>query len=365
MKKKLLYSFLLFLLPFLGICSDSDSLKKEVYKDNILPSPAFTYSPKTDVVLGIYLLYQFKMDRRDYSTRPSNINFYYGSSFKGQNFLSSEHTILTNKEKFFLKGIIEYKNTPEQLFGIGPNSSDDYILSEYTSFEFKERVLYQFRPKLFVGGRLRYITLFDFTYNDQENNSIPPPNVTGAEGGHYLGFGPVLMYDKRNSILTPTQNYYLDFAATFYASSLEDGGFATIELDARRYLDFDTDGKRVLAFQGLMKSTFGNVPFNELALLGGKQILRGYTLGRFRDEHYLQLQAEFRATLIGRFGATAFAGTGTVYDQFDDFKYIKAALGGGLRFNINRKDPANVRIDFAWSVTDNNKGLYITLGEAF
>jgi hypothetical protein len=44
---------------------------------------------------------------------------------------------------------------------------------------------------------------------------------------------------------------------------------------------------------------------------------------------------------------------------------IKAAVGFGLRFNINRKDPANVRIDFGYGFEKNATGVYITFGEAF
>lgn len=365
MLKKYFHIVSLLLLPIINGYAQSDSISQKIYRDNILPSPTFTYSPKTDVVVGVYLLYQFKFDKKDYTTRPSNINFYVGTSYKGQNYLSSEHTILTNKEKFYLKGIIEYKNTPERLYGIGPTSPDDqYVNAEYESFEFKERVLRQYQKNSFIGLRIRYIELLNITYSDMDSHKIPPPDYNGTNGGKYPGIGPVWMLDKRNSILTPTENYYLDVVAVGYKNS-NGGGFGTFEVDGRRYLDLKSDGRRVLAFQVLSKNTFGEVPFNELALLGGKQILRGYTLGRYRDKNSLQAQAEFRAHLIGRFGMTAFFGTGTVYDELSDLKYLKAALGSGIRFNINRKDPTNVRVDFAWSMTDKNNGIYITLGEAF
>lgn len=355
---------LLFLLSSNGY-SQSDSLSLKVYRDNILPSPTFTYSPKTDVVVGLYLLYQFKFDKKDYSTRPSNINFYVGSSYRGQNYLSSEHTVLTNKEKFYLKGIIEYKNTPERLYAIGPTSNDaEYLNADYESFEFKERVLRQYDKSKFLGVRLRYIQIFNISYKEKDGSPTSVPDYNGTNGGYYPGIGPVWMLDKRNSILTPTENYYLDVVAVGYKNS-NGGGFGTLEVDGRKYLDLKSDGRKVLAFQLLSKNTFGEVPFNELALLGGKQILRGYTLGRYRDKNSIQAQAEFRKHLIGRFGMTAFVGTGTVYEELSDLKHLKAALGSGIRFNINRKDPTNVRVDFAWSLTDKNNGIYITLGEAF
>ncbi|NME68350.1 BamA/TamA family outer membrane protein [Flammeovirga aprica] len=356
---------LLFLLPCLLGHAQSDSTSQKPYKNNILPSPAFTYSPRTDFVLGVYCLYQFKFNKKDFLTRPSNFNFYYGTSFKGHVFLSTEHTLLTYQEKYFLKGIIEYKNTPEPLYGIGNQSpNEEYLNVNYSSFEFKERVLKQYEKSKFIGLKVRYIHIFDVTYQNQNNESIPPPDIAGNNGGYYPGIGPVWMLDKRNSILTPTKNYYLDLVLMGYLNS-NGGTFASLEFDGRRYIDFRKDSKRVLALQVVAKNTFGSVPYNELALLGGKQIMRGYLLGRYRDKHSIQAQAEFRLNVVGRFGMTAFLGTGTVYEEVSDLQYLKAALGTGLRFNINRKDPANVRFDFAWSLTDKNNGIYITLGEAF
>ncbi|KXX71440.1 hypothetical protein [Flammeovirga sp. SJP92] len=360
------YLYIIFLLVlFLNEKGRAQGDSVKVYKNNILPSPSFTYSPRTDFVLGVYCLYQFKFDKKDFLTRPSNFNFYYGTSFKGHIFLSTEHTLLTNQERFYLKGIIEYKNTPEILYGLGnQSSSDEFLNVNYYSFELKERVLRQYQKSKFVGLRVRYMHIFDVTYQNRNNENIPAPALNGNNGGYYPGIGPIWMLDKRNSILTPTQNYYLDIVAVGYLNS-NGGAFGTIEVDGRRYIDFRKDSKSVLALQLVAKNTFGNVPYNELALLGGKQILRGYLLGRYRDQHSIQVQAEMRQRIIGRLGITAFLGTGTVYDEISDFQFLKAALGTGLRFNINRKDPANVRIDFAWSLVDKNNGIYITLGEAF
>ncbi|MBD0400025.1 hypothetical protein [Flammeovirga sp. EKP202] len=366
MWKGILYILLLSILLFTSkVKAQTDSTSQKIYKNNILPSPSFTYSPRTDLVVGVYCLYQFKFDKKDNLARPSNLSFYYGTSYKGHTFLQTEHTFLTFQEKYFLKGIIEYKNTPEPFYGIGnQSSSEEYLNVNYYSFEVKERILRQYQQSKFFGLKIRYMHIFNVSYQDRYNNDIPAPHLEGNAGGYYPGIGPVWMLDKRNSILTPTKDYYLDISATAYLNS-NGGAFGTVEIDGRRYIDFRKDSKRVLALQVVAKNTFGNVPYTELALLGGKQILRGYILGRYRDQHSIQAQAEYRFNVVGRLGMTTFFGTGTVYDELSDLQFLKAALGTGLRFNINRKDPANVRIDFAWSLIDKNNGIYITLGEAF
>jgi len=54
-----------------------------------------------------------------------------------------------------------------------------------------------------------------------------------------------------------------------------------------------------------------------------------------------------------------------VWPSINEFsiKNLKWAGGGGLRFNLNPGDPANIRLDFAMG--KNTSGLYLTLGEAF
>ena len=93
--------------------------------------------------------------------------------------------------------------------------------------------------------------------------------------------------------------------------------------------------------------------------------MRGYLLGRYRDNNALQFQGEYRLNIFWRIGATVFGGVGNVYPQVGDFRLAdsKYTYGLGLRFNTNPNDPANVRIDWGWG--EGTSGLYVTFGEAF
>lgn len=365
-----LTAFMLLNCVFLQVSAlQQDSVEQKPYKNNLLPSPSFTYSPQTDVVLGIYALYQFKMDRYDYDTRPSNAYLYYGSSFFNQNFFTHAHTLLTNKERFFIQGLIEYKVFPEQFYGIGASTDEEKgIIAQYNSMEVRERVSFKLKPSLFLGPQFRYVNTFNVSFSSFKGDSVPAPDVIGNKGGDHAGLGLALLYDKRNSILTPTRDYYLEFSMYYYATALGvESDFMTFDLDGRNYFDLKKNGKKVVALQAKFRFTAGEVPFRELALIGGNQILRGYIKGRFRDQNAFQIQSEYRFNIVGRLGATTFLGMGNVLPKLDnwDFETLKVAIGAGLRFNVNRKDTANVRIDFGWSVVDNNNGLYITFGEAF
>lgn len=347
------------------------AVEDSLYKNNLLPSPSFTYAPETDVVIGLFALYQFKFKRTDFATRPSNLVLYASSSFNDQVSVGFEHNILLPlADGYYFKGIVEYKKWPEMYFGIGPKTKDeDMIISEYDIVTVDQSAYKNIGKELFVGLQVKYYNYYNVQFYDTDGDSIPSPeNIVGENGGAYFGLGLGVLKDKRNSILTPTSDYYFEFSSRFYAEALGSASnYSSILLDGRKYLDFESKGKHVLAFQGKALFTSGEVPFIDLAKLGGKFMMRGYIEGRYRDKQYIQLQTEYRATIIGRFGGTLFAGAGNVMPRIGDFQMnsVKAAVGFGLRFNINRKDPANVRIDFGYGFDKEAKGVYITFGEAF
>ncbi len=342
-----------------------------IYKNNIVPSPSLTYSPETSLVIGVFGLYQFKSKKADQLTRPSHIMVYGASSLYKQVTFRAEHNLLIPpRDNLFFKGLIEYKRWPEQYYGIGPETVEDSVkISDYYIITIDQKGYTNLGNQLFAGLQFRYMNLYGVKfYNKNDNEIQPPEEVIGEEGGPYVGFGFGILKDKRNSILTPTEKYYFEFSSYFYNKAWGSStNFSSLLIDGRKYFNFNSKGIQVLVLQGKAIFTFGIVPFIELARLGGKQIMRGYLEGRYRDKQCVQIQAEYRRNIIGRFGATAFLGTGNVMPRLNEFdpSSMKAAAGVGLRFNINRRDPANVRIDFGWGFEKNTQGVYVTFGEAF
>jgi outer membrane translocation and assembly module TamA len=126
----------------------------------------------------------------------------------------------------------------------------------------------------------------------------------------------------------------------------------------------------VLAAQVLGQFNTGRIPFNQLALMGGETIMRGYYTGRFRDNNQIASQVEYRFLPLPfgftkRWGATVFAGTGTVFNNFRTLSvqdWVWSA-GGGVRFLLFPKKDIFTRLDVAF--TKEGPGLYIFIGEAF
>jgi outer membrane protein assembly factor BamA len=138
--------------------------------------------------------------------------------------------------------------------------------------------------------------------------------------------------------------------------------------DTRLYRPINA--RDVLAFQLLGQFNIGTTPFNQLAMMGGESMMRGYYSGRYRDQNQIAMQAEYRFLPIPlpfskRFGAALFAGTATVFKDQNEImlrKFVWSA-GGGLRFLLFPKKDIFTRFDVAF--TEEGTGFYIFIGEAF
>ena len=135
--------------------------------------------------------------------------------------------------------------------------------------------------------------------------------------------------------------------------------------------DFPSEGPATINRFGLnLRYTFNNfivgeAPFQIMSFLGGMNFMRGYYMGRFRDNNAIILQGEYRADIWWRFGAVAFASVGEVAHKIDHFKLsdFKVTYGLGIRFAIDPKERLNFRLDFAWA--EDSTGFYFTVVEAF
>jgi len=119
----------------------------------------------------------------------------------------------------------------------------------------------------------------------------------------------------------------------------------------------------MLAFQYYGLFTFGEVPYRNLAILGGSQMMRGYYAGRYRDKMFMGLQGEFRFPVYWRFGGAAFASAGQVAGETPfNFKSIHYAAGAGIRFSVLPRENLNLRFDVAYGDKVN---YYVVLAESF
>jgi len=365
------YGFLMFLI--LWACSgyvhaqDTTAVQGAGFDNKILFLPALGSSPETGFMFGAVVVPQFKMKGAGIENRSSSIFFSGIYTTKNQILLSLAPDIISGDESWVFAGNHFVNYFPESYWGIGPLTRDnDELTVLYTQANVEQKVLFKVRWGLYTGPYARWSRLYNVRFEDAEGERLPAPDVRGSEGNTSFGVGWVSRWDRRNSNMTPTQNHYVELSFLGNPAWLGSTySYTAYQLDARKYLDLSGDGRSVLAFQGLAKLISGRAPFHEMSTLGGDRINRGYYSGRYRDQNSVQLQTEYRRNIIGCLGLTAFAATGEVWNQFSDFSLsnYKWTAGGGLRFNLNKDDPTNIRIDYGFG--KNTSGFYLQFGEAF
>jgi outer membrane translocation and assembly module TamA len=96
--------------------------------------------------------------------------------------------------------------------------------------------------------------------------------------------------------------------------------------------------------------------------------MRGYYLGRYRDNNYSTIQSEIRYRPISRLGAVVFGGLGSTFSEQRSFRTI-GSYGLGLRYFFSLEHNSTVRFDYAIGEKrpgeKRQSGFYLSLSEAF
>ncbi len=123
-----------------------------------------------------------------------------------------------------------------------------------------------------------------------------------------------------------------------------------------------TTGPRVISarlYGEAVSGKLGDVPFDELPRLGGKFLLRGYPLDRFRDRVAALGSVEYSWDLARRISASTFIDVGRVFSTLRDanFEELRIGYGVGLEFHTNRKYVMGLSV--ASSI---DGGIFLNLG---
>ena len=333
------------------------------YKARLNGIPFIYYSPETKLAFGAGGMLSFRAGRSKEKARTSSVWAFASYNLARQFNVLIKPEIYVKGNSLIFTGTLQYQRAPQLFYGVG-NATLSTDGESYTPRIFALRMGVKRRV---VGGLFGGL---GFDYEKTTMESVEPGGFlasgefAGSHGGIIAGFGANLNWDTRDSVLFPLRGAFLQLAAdAFGATAGSDYSYNRVELDLRKYWPLGTN--RVLAMQAYLVSTGGTVPFYKLAMLGGESLLRGYYRGRFRDKGLALVQAEFRALITKRIGVAGFAGLADVFPGFREIGAgrLKFAAGSGLRYVINKRDGATVRLDLAWG--QESFGLYITAREAF
>lgn len=337
----------------------------EFNRFSVLPLPVVGYQPETNFFGGAAAFFNFRLSK-DSLTRPSTANTGFAYSLNEQLVANLSFNLFTDHEAFNIRGFVGYRFFPEFFYGYGPRTSESLgELYSHKRWEGNLEVLHTLIPgePLFVGPTYRFTRLFDVNY---PANGLLASGVPGAEGYFASGGGIMVLLDQRKNLVNPKQGVMMllrnTFNSDFFGSSHQ---FSFLEVDLRKYWQVWEARNWTLAAQARLLTTTGTPPFRNVPLLGSQMDMRGYYQGRYRDTEFYSFQTELRFPVVWRFGLAAWLGAGDVAPGLADFDFatIKPTAGTGIRFKIDRKNDANLRVDAG--VGRNSVGLYFAYGEAF
>ncbi|SFQ53803.1 Surface antigen [Hymenobacter arizonensis] len=354
--------------------AEAQPTKAKGDKPSFIPFPIVFSQPETGLGYGLAVLPVFRLGT-DSTTRKSNARLIGWRTQNKQSLIQLTHSVFTPGERFLLSGEASFYNRfPINYYGFGPTTTlADKSVIEYQVFVFQQRALKRLAPAFFAGLQYRLTDLRNVRVNEGIGNVPLNSRLFDRPAREYeqntfiAGLGPALLYDGRDNVLSTFRGSYLDMSALFNGKGLgSDYRFTRYVLDARHFRSLTTDNSTILALQLVGQLQAGDVPFRELANLGGANLLRGYYEGRFRDRQLLAAQAEIRRALFGRFNGVLFGGVGQVGNTLGDFDRggLKLAGGAGLRFQFNRRDRLNVRLDYGVG-RGSSSGVYFGIGESF
>ena len=335
----------------------SDSTKKV----SIIALPIVFYSPETRLGFGAAGSMTFRLKGEKPDSRPSQVQLGFAYTLNKQLLFYLPFQFFIKDTQYRIYGEVGYYRYVYDFYGIGPEPGNREIFS--VNFP-RLRLNGVYQIKRHVYGGLRYwMDDYDIV-ETEEGGQLNAGTIPGSSGSFISGLGPVFIYDSRDHIFDPHQGWNIELA-NFYNGALlgSDFNFSKWSADVATY--FANRWNHVWAINAYGEVNFGDVPFNQLALLGGNRRMRGYYEGYLRDQQLWVLQAEYRLPLFWRLEGVLFGGWGGVAPNIKSFKGKNATYhsGVGLRIVLDEKEKIKLRIDAAFG--KQSQGYYLTVGEAF
>jgi len=215
---------------------------------------------------------------------------------------------------------------------------------------------------IFVGPRFQYRRLSASLEGTPPPGGfqIPPLDVRSNSAA----IGMHLQRDLRDSTFYPTKGSLFDFTDDFFDQAWGSRReYQTYKIGYNGFREIVPG--QVFAYRLMGCSANGIVPFYDLCLYGFNSDLRGYTTGQFQNRRMFATQGEYRLTWQKRLGFVAFGGVGGTARTWSEFRsdQLLPAGGVGLRFNLDKKNHINYRVDLGFG--REGRTVSIGVGEAF
>ena len=358
-----------------------DAPDSEAARRFLVFAPSIGSKPSTGLNGGFSSNVAFFLGDPD-TTHISSLSGGLKVSEKKQTLAGIRFATFSKNDRWFFQGDNRLSWTSQNTYGLGgstPKADAENV--KYDLFRFYGTAYRNVKPGLFVGVGLNVSDHTNVrpgtgaaatwdesayaTYNQKHGFAVDRQTSSGTSVG--------LIYDTRDNAINAHRGALASATyRTFFDGFL--GGDSTwqeLYLDARTYKALTKDARHKLAFWFLGDLvTGGTAPYLDLpATASMERSARGYGEGRYRGEHLLYSEIEYRGALTSSdlVGFVAFLNLTTVDNAeagqklFDSFA---PGAGFGFRFLLNKRSRTNLCTDYGWG-KDGSRGFYLAIQEAF
>ena len=269
-----------------------------------------------------------------------------------------------SRDTWRARGVAGYMDLKYDFYGIGIDAGNEgqSVPLEQTFFLASGALLRRVVSGLYIGGQVLWLST---SVTPLEAVGSNQPVVPDQASTKLWAAGLQAEFDTRDNDYWPQRGSLAQLKGNFFTTATgESGSFQRYQAAWSWY--HGLRGPRlVLATNLLACGAPGDPPFYGLCSLGaGRFSVRGYTQGRYRDHYTTAMQVELRGHTAGRLGAILFGGLAQVAPKASEIfgGDVLPSGGAGLRFQLTRKYPMHLRLDYAWG--RDGGLLYFSVGEA-
>lgn len=370
-------------------------------KLSALVLPNISSNPTNGFILGVGGAFGWRMGPKE-TTNVSSAPFTAAVTSKSQLITFVKPNIYSKNNTYFLQGDWRFYLYSQPTYGLGTNSPPDSVdlpddiswmgegtggdpifPMQFNYLKFHQIVNREIIEYLYggIGYHLDYYySIKDTMYSEEDDYETPHhlySSINDFNTKDYMlsGFSMNFVYDTRDNQINPYQGYYANINYRINTTWLgSDQNSSSLWLEFRTYLGLSKKTERnVLAFWAFGNFNItGKQPYLTLPALGDDQRARsgrGYTNGRYRGDNLVYAEAEWRfpispcSKILGGvlFVNAVTASNPNTGDKL--FKYIRPAVGFGVRVMVNKYFRTNINLDFA--IGKESKGFYFSGQETF
>lgn len=249
--------------------------------------------------------------------------------------------------------------SPYDFWGIGFEKGDTDSLKDrlhQREFLIDGSITWRLADGLYLGPRANFRHI--------SSGDLDRPELLEGQRQSFgqFGLGFTLLYDTRDYINYPSKGLIIQLNQLFHPRFIGNHyPFYRTDFRASIYRSVWRGG--IIAGDLRTMFNFGSPSWASLALLGGKNAMRGYYTGRYRDRHIYTAQVELRQRIWKRNGIVAWVGVGNVFHDWNSFKaHILPNYGIGYRWELRPR--MNIRLDVGFGKS-RQYGFTFSMYEAF